>query len=179
MNCLLSASPSVHTSSKTYSNTPPPGIGRDLVRPSSLIIEIIVSWTVHVRERKTFHRKPSCISGTRRNVRRGERAAWSDTRRRAGVCRCEVRAKAEKCRDADRSFAVFMSGSTAAFGRTRPGCDYIVAEWVRTRITHHLQVLPARVLPTDDQMAHSGFVGSPKGRVVGLREYHAGLHRAH
>ena len=82
---LLSKWSSAQTSSKTYSNAPPPGMGKAFVKPSSSITASTALRTVDPREMNSFHRKPSWISGTRRKENVRERNGCSDTRRSVGV----------------------------------------------------------------------------------------------
>ena len=92
----LSEWPSDQTSSKTYSSVPTPGIGKLFVRPSLSMIASRASWTVNRRDRNSLNWKPSWISGTRKNENVKARNGCKDTRRRLGVCKCEVSGKVEK-----------------------------------------------------------------------------------
>ena len=113
--------PSVHTSSNTYSNNPPPGIDNDLTSPSSSTMLSMALRNVVLRATKSFHWKPSCISGTRRNDTVKDREGCRDTRRNVGVCKCDVRGNAEKCRwDEAVVGGAFSNGATSVVDGTIP-----------------------------------------------------------
>ena len=68
----LCDSPSIQTSSITYSRFPAPGIGIVFAKPSSSIIVSMAEDIVVVREMNSLYLKSSGISGTREKCSRTE-----------------------------------------------------------------------------------------------------------
>ncbi len=64
---------------------------------------------------------PSCISGTRKKDKVKDRNGCNETRRRVGVCRCDVSGNAEKCL-CERAVGegAFNKGATGVDGRRIP-----------------------------------------------------------
>jgi hypothetical protein len=107
---------------------PPPGTGNTFVNPNSLTTNSTKSPTVVDQAKNIRYLNPSWISGTLTNDKNSDKDECRETSLKSGVCKCEVKGKAEKCREASVAVELVTKGATLLPGSMSPALFHFQGE---------------------------------------------------